>query len=193
MVNGTILIVRELQRNIIRAEILGGPYGGKHTFIPRMEMCANQQTEKYIPLCRSQFPVRPAFAMTINKSQGQTLSVMGLYLPQPVFTHGQYYVALSRCGKRSNVKVMVVRQVDEEQSQTSCFTRNVVYREVLRWFTWQISLRVWDEWDSLSIYGWTMLECKCQIAKPVNKFWPGHSTYESVHSSLLSLQTYGKP
>ena len=122
MVNGTILIVRLLQRNIIRAQILGGPYGGKHTFIPRM-------TEKYIPLCRSQSPVRPMFALTINKRQGQTLSVMGLYLPQPVFTHGQYYVALSRCGKCSNVKVMVVRQVDEEQSQTSCFTRNVVYRE----------------------------------------------------------------
>jgi len=27
--------------------------------------------------------------MTINKSQGQSLSRVGLYLPRPVFTHGQ--------------------------------------------------------------------------------------------------------
>ena len=32
-----------------------------------------------------QFPVRVAFAMTINKAQGQTLQRVGVYLPQPCF------------------------------------------------------------------------------------------------------------
>jgi ATP-dependent exoDNAse (exonuclease V) alpha subunit len=45
--------------------------------------------------------------MTINKAQGQTLERVGVYLPSPVFTHGQLYVALSRCGFRSAVKVLV--------------------------------------------------------------------------------------
>ncbi|XP_078430033.1 uncharacterized protein LOC144702044 [Wolffia australiana] len=40
------------------------------------------------------YPVRLAFAMTIKKSQGQTLNTVGLYLPNPLFTHGQLYVAL---------------------------------------------------------------------------------------------------
>jgi len=38
-------------------------------------------------LRRRQFPVRPAFAMTINKAQGQTLQRVGVLLDEPVFSH----------------------------------------------------------------------------------------------------------
>ena len=44
---------------------------------------------------RTQFPIIPAFAMTVNKSQGQTFEKIGILLRQPVFTHGQLYVAAS--------------------------------------------------------------------------------------------------
>ena len=45
---------------------------------------------------RKQFSLRPCFAKTINKAQGQTLKVIGLDLGQPIFAHGMLYVALSR-------------------------------------------------------------------------------------------------
>ena len=42
---------------------------------------------------RLQFPVQPAFAMSINKSQGQTLHRAIIWLESSVFGHGQLYVA----------------------------------------------------------------------------------------------------
>jgi len=48
---------------------------------------------------RIQFPVTLAYCMTIHKSQGQTFNKVGIYLDSPCFTHGQLYVALSRCTK----------------------------------------------------------------------------------------------
>lgn len=67
--------------------------------------------------------------MTINKAQGQTLTRMGLYLPRPVFSHGQLYVAMSRVGSRSAMQVAVVG--GKEPGRQGVFTKNVVYREIL--------------------------------------------------------------
>ena len=73
---------------------------------------------------RIQFPIRPAFAMTISKSQGQTLEYVGLWLNEPLFTHGQLYVALSRVSSRNNIKI----SIPHNKNNT---TRNVVFKNVL--------------------------------------------------------------
>jgi ATP-dependent DNA helicase PIF1 len=45
--------------------------------------------------------------MTINKSQGQTLSTVGVYLQKPVFTHGQLYIAISRVISKDGLKILI--------------------------------------------------------------------------------------
>lgn len=63
--------------------------------------------DSLIPFKRIQLPIRLAFAMTINKAQGQTMSICGLDLQNPCFAHGQLYVACSRVGRPSNLFVYI--------------------------------------------------------------------------------------
>ena len=58
-------------------------------------------------LSRKQFPVRISFAITINKSHGQTIPNVGIYLPRHVFSHGQLYVVLSRWVSLNSTKVLI--------------------------------------------------------------------------------------
>ena len=128
LANGTRLIVIDLQPRFIEAEVATGPLKGKRTFIPRLNITPSDTENWPFTLCRRQFPVRPAFAMSINKSQGQTFKRVGVYLPRPVFSHGQLYVALSRVGEEDAVKLLVPGL---EKVDGSYYTSNVVYPEVL--------------------------------------------------------------
>ena len=74
------------------------------------------------------FLLSVSFAMTINKSQGKSLKNVGVYLPSPVFSHGQLYVAISRVTSRDDLKILI----NDEDGQDTDVTSNVVYREVFR-------------------------------------------------------------
>ena len=102
--NGTRLIIKDLTPNIIVATIASGKNKGHVVFLSRLAM---SPTDSDLPfkLKRVQFPVLPAFAFTINKSQGQTFDRVGIYLPDPVFSNGQLYVAFSRATSKEGVKV----------------------------------------------------------------------------------------
>src|SRR3546814_3889109 len=78
---------------------------------------------------RTQFPLRLAYCMTYNKSQGQELQAVLVDLRKPPFTHGHLYVALSRVRRRDGIAAFVAAE-DLEYSTTP-FTLNIVYPELL--------------------------------------------------------------
>ena len=96
--------------------------------------------------------------MTVNKSQGQTIPNVGVYLLEPVFSHGQLYVAMSRATSRKNIKILAkppnaIEEDDEPKKSkkgnrngkektkkkekkyvptgNGTFTKNIVYKEIL--------------------------------------------------------------
>ncbi|KAH0609830.1 uncharacterized protein H6S33_012376 [Morchella sextelata] len=112
--NGTRMTVTKLGVRCIEAKILGGEFDGEPKVIPRIQLSS---TEGDLPftLMRRQLPIRLCFAMTVNKSQGQSLDVVGVDLRSDPFTHGQLYVALSRV---TDVAGLIVLQRDETPPQT---------------------------------------------------------------------------
>ena len=115
--NGTRLVVKKLTANCIEAVILTGSGKGDSVFIPRMSLIPSNLPFEFK---RFQFPVRLSFAMSINKSQGQSLKVAGLQLEEPCFSHGQLYVGCSRVGAKDNLFVYT----------PNCGTKNIVYKEI---------------------------------------------------------------
>jgi len=125
--NGTRLIVSRLSDHVVEAVITYGKFTNEKVLIPRMTITPSDFKLPF-RFQRRQFPIMLSFAMTINKSQGQSLSNVGLYLRRPVFTHGQLYVAMPRVRSRGGLKILLCHDDNEDPDITS----NVVYREVFQ-------------------------------------------------------------
>ncbi|GKA22240.1 DNA helicase [Tanacetum coccineum] len=123
--NGTRLIITDLGQFVIRAQILTGSNVGQTVLIPRITLTSTQTQWPFV-MKRRQFPVKPCYAMTINKSQGQSLNHVGIYLPNPVFSHGQLYVAISRVTSPDGLKILMKEDASPDLKRR---TRNIVFKE----------------------------------------------------------------
>jgi len=120
--NGTRLMIIELTDHLLKCKILTGDKTGDIVFLNRITLyCENVYPFTF---SRRQFPVKLAFAMTINKSQGQTFDRVGLDLRKDIFNHGQLYVAFSRVRSWQALKVFLGNQRDN-----AC-VKNYVYKEL---------------------------------------------------------------
>ncbi|KAL9840499.1 putative DNA helicase [Arabidopsis thaliana] len=106
LMNGTRLQIIRLGDKLVQGRILTGTRVGKLVIIPRMPLTPSDRRLPF-KMKRRQFPLSYAFAMTINKSQGKSLDNVGIYLPKPVFSHGQLYVAMSRVKSKEGCRFLL--------------------------------------------------------------------------------------
>lgn len=121
--NGTRLQVIDPGKNVLRCIIVTGDRVGDEVFIPRITLIEDKKFP--YELHRHQFPIKPAFCLTINKSQGQTFEKIGIDFTSSSFSHGQTYVALSRVRSWDGMKVRVSEENKEKK------IKNIVWKEAL--------------------------------------------------------------
>jgi ATP-dependent exoDNAse (exonuclease V) alpha subunit len=139
--NGSRATVLRMSHRILQLQLIGGDHDGESVLLPRVTLSPSSTTLDFsIKLKRRQFPVQLAFAMTIHKSQGQSLTHVGIDLRKPIFAHGQLYVALSRATSSNNIRVLLPSAIpsdnvlfpsDISSERASRRSHNVVYEEVL--------------------------------------------------------------
>jgi hypothetical protein len=146
LANGTRLRLKSVSKSgrLLKVEVMTGPKAkkdpetGEYIFneqertFPLRQIPNSNDNDRCIRMIRKQFPVRCTYSMSINKAQGQTLKRVGLYLPNPVFSHGQLYVALSRVSSPENITIFIGKDSDEHgRCRSHWYTKNVVYQQLL--------------------------------------------------------------
>jgi len=121
VVNGTMLRLISHGRHIAQFLILTGKSAGScEIFSKTMFTITPEASGLPFTILRRQFPVMPAYCLSVHKAQGQSLKKVGLIFESDPFTHGQLYVALSRVAgwhciaafhKNDNIKNIVLRHL----------------------------------------------------------------------------------
>ena len=99
-------------------------------FIPRIALTTTKDCHLPFTPTRRQFPINPSYAMIINKSQGQNLTKVGIYLLQSAFTHGQLYVATFRVKNYYGLQFALAPPSENSLTITS-YTNNFVFISAL--------------------------------------------------------------
>lgn len=120
--NGTRLLIIELGVSLLKRKILTGDKSGDVVFINRISLYHEHPSA--FTFKRRQFPIRLAFAMAINKAQGQTFKKIGIDLRKEVFNHGQLYVAMSRVKSWNSSKIYL------NCNRNNTKIRKYVYKEL---------------------------------------------------------------
>jgi ATP-dependent exoDNAse (exonuclease V) alpha subunit len=145
-VNDTCLVLRSLKANNIptnarlkimrirQYSIIGQLIDDNNRVvtIPRIRFNFSMAGGHNFTIRRTQFPLRLAYAMTVNKCQGQTLSRVLLDCTTMMFSHGHLYVALSRVRSRNSIKFFCNNAcILANDNETEVIVKNVYYSSLL--------------------------------------------------------------
>lgn len=128
--NGSRLVVHHLCDHVIDAKLTTGAYIGTRVLIPRIKLSPSDSSLPF-QLQRTQFLLSLSYSMTNNKSQGQTFDKVGIFLDEPVFAHGQLYVAFSRARSFADIFVKINQTNQQGCTTDKSWTKNIVYSDVL--------------------------------------------------------------
>jgi len=120
-------IITRMGKFVLEGKVISGSKIGEKIFILRLSLTPSDVIVPF-KFQWSQFSIAFSFAMTINKSLGQSLKNVGIYLSSPVFSHGQLYVAISRVTSKNGLKILIT----DEDGKDIDVTFNVVYTKVFR-------------------------------------------------------------
>lgn len=128
--NGTRLRITRCGNRVLEGEIMAGQFAGEKVTLFRTPLQSKDNNLRIpVPFIRKQYPVRPAFAMTVNKSQGQSMKYVGINIQSvEAFAHGQLYVGVSRVTNDQNLYII---GPDCAPYNHERLIKNVVYKQVL--------------------------------------------------------------
>ena len=110
----------------IPGTILYGAHSGRQVMLPRIT-CIISPNQSHLPFAvmRRQFPVIPAYAYTVHRSQGSSLDLMGIYFNGEPFCHGLLFTALSRV-RGDWSRITVFAEPGSSHYLTNCVKRHVL-------------------------------------------------------------------
>ena len=129
VMNNTKVILREVGRRYVTVETVAEH---RQVVLPRIVFRFTLPRSGVTVEWR-QFPVCPRYAITVNKSQGQTLGKICYYVSDHPFAHGQLYVSTSHVRNRRDI-LMLTRSSHLHDGKA--LTKNVVYPELLPSSEW---------------------------------------------------------
>jgi hypothetical protein len=122
--NGILAQLISSTRYTCRMKLLSGPGKNQVVYLPRFTTRVQSESSGLpFAFTRRQFPIIPAYCVSVHKSQGQSLHNIGIVAEKDAFAHGQVYVAMSRVGSWDNVAFYSPRN---EQ-----FIKNKVAKELI--------------------------------------------------------------
>jgi hypothetical protein len=116
LTNNTRLLILDIKARFIKVQTLGDHPLAQTHLIPRITFSFKMHRRKALTIDRLQFPLRLAYAMTLNRAQGQTLDkvrvdgtsrLLRKHDCHGAFTHGQCNVAISRVRRREDIAILV--------------------------------------------------------------------------------------